>query len=762
MPLSTFNPRYSLRIRIALIVAGLTLTLSIVLTVITGQITGQQLDHSIGQTLAQLSANVVGQLDQTMFERWREIRITASQLNLYSSRDNAPQVRALLDQLKDSYRFYSWIGWADPSGTVIASTDGVLEGQSVAAENWFQQAQNSQTPYIGDIHENLQIAQLLPAIDNEPTRFVDIAMPIKTPDGKLLGVLGTYIDSRFMREQPRVIEQQYAKLNGLSTTSPHQIDVFVLASDGTVILGPPFFSAFAMNSLPKLSLQSIQNARLGQTGYVTETWLDGSKAYLTGYSEDSGYRGYSGLNWIVLIREQADVALASVTQLQLLLLGIGVFFAASFSVIGWWLAIQITRPLIRIAALAHDIKTGDVHDTAPGLPARADEVSVLSHTIDRLLVSLNTRNTQLTELNSNLERRIQERTAELTASQRFNEKIVSTVPDMLYISDLVRGNTIYVNQSTNMLIGYDAAEMRATDADLQAHMIHPDDLAAYQSHQERMREAPDGPQLELTYRVQHHDGHWIWVHARETVFARDTQGRVTQVFGVAQDITLRKQAEDKLQETAAAQERQRLARELHDSVSQTLFSATMIAQTLPLLWDRGEVVVKKNLEELARLTRGALAEMRTLLNELRPTAIETADLTELLNQLLDAARGRTKADYTLILDGEGSLSPEVQIAVYRVAQEALNNVTKHARALHVQIQLEWGMGQLEMRIKDDGRGFNHDHALPDHFGLDIMRERAAEVGAQVEIASQPGRGTEVRFTWHAAEPIHAAVEEIEP
>jgi len=175
----------------------------------------------------------------------------------------------------------------------------------------------------------------------------------------------------------------------------------------------------------------------------------------------------------------------------------------------------------------------------------------------------------------------------------------------------------------------------------------------------------------------------------------------------------------------------------------------MIAQTLPLLWDKGETVIKKNLDELARLTRGALTEMRTLLNELRPTAIETADLGDLLTQLLDATRGRTQAECSLVLEGEGSLLPAVQLAVYRVAQEALNNVTKHARAKHVTVVFIRKTEGLEMRIKDDGRGFRQDHRSADHFGLAIMCERAQEVGAEVAVHTQPGHGTEVVFTWQA-------------
>ena len=104
IPLRRLDPRHSLRVRIVLIVASLTLVLSIVLSAIAGQISSQQLQSSIGQNLANLSSDAVSQLDQMMFERWREIRITAFQSTLFASTNDAASVRALLNQLQSTYR----------------------------------------------------------------------------------------------------------------------------------------------------------------------------------------------------------------------------------------------------------------------------------------------------------------------------------------------------------------------------------------------------------------------------------------------------------------------------------------------------------------------------------------------------------------------------------------------------------------------------------------------------------------------------------
>jgi signal transduction histidine kinase len=147
------------------------------------------------------------------------------------------------------------------------------------------------------------------------------------------------------------------------------------------------------------------------------------------------------------------------------------------------------------------------------------------------------------------------------------------------------------------------------------------------------------------------------------------------------------------------------------------------------------------------LTRGALAEMRTLLAELRPTALTEADLGELLRQLAEAMTGRTRVPVTLTVDGQRALPPDVQIALYRVAQEGLTNIARHAGASAVAMSLRAGPQGVELCIKDDGRGFDPASIASDHFGLRIMRERLDTIGATLTVDSAPGRGTQVVVHW---------------
>ncbi len=209
------------------------------------------------------------------------------------------------------------------------------------------------------------------------------------------------------------------------------------------------------------------------------------------------------------------------------------------------------------------------------------------------------------------------------------------------------------------------------------------------------------------------------------------------------------------QALAVLEERQHLARNLHDAVNQSLFSAGLIAEVLPRLWDRDQPEARRSLEDLRRLTRGALAEMRALLAELRPSTLTDSNLGDLLQLLGNAFTGRTSIPVGVRVTGEGILPAETQVALYRICQEALNNITKHAKASRVEIDLHYAeapsrLSQLQLR--DNGLGFCTTDLIPSgHYGLGMMRERAEGVGAVLTLTSQLGLGTEITIQWQAAE-----------
>ncbi|MCD6552448.1 MAG: PAS domain S-box protein [Anaerolineae bacterium] len=225
-----------------------------------------------------------------------------------------------------------------------------------------------------------------------------------------------------------------------------------------------------------------------------------------------------------------------------------------------------------------------------------------------------------------------------------------------------------------------------------------------------------------------------------------------QLGAAVENARLYEQAE----RAAVAAERSRLARDLHDAVTQTLFAASLIAEVLPRIWERDPGEGRRRLDELRELTRGALAEMRTLLLELRPSALAEARLGDLLRQLAESITGRVRVPVSVEVEGECALPPEVKVALYRIAQEALNNVAKHAGASQAAVSLRYlsphpsptrGGEGVELRIRDDGRGFDLESVPPESLGLGIMRERAEAIGTVLNIDSQVGHGTEVVVAW---------------
>lgn len=208
-------------------------------------------------------------------------------------------------------------------------------------------------------------------------------------------------------------------------------------------------------------------------------------------------------------------------------------------------------------------------------------------------------------------------------------------------------------------------------------------------------------------------------------------------------------------EQAVLDERQRLARELHDSVSQTLFSLTAVVHSLSRLIDRQPVDLasqRQHLEHLTGLSQAGMAEMRVLLLELRPASLLKTGLPELFRQLIQAIESRTRLVMTQHVSLPGPPPEEVHIALFRIAQEAIQNIAKHSEATSASITLAPEACELVLRIQDNGTGFDlHHQPNPAGLGLGNMRERAENIGAILQIITEPDQGTEIIVRW----PIQA-------
>ncbi len=378
---------------------------------------------------------------------------------------------------------------------------------------------------------------------------------------------------------------------------------------------------------------------------------------------------------------------------------------------------------------------------------------------------------------------------ELRKSQAQFQAIFENVAVGVAVMTLGR-RPIAFNAATERIIGYNAEEMR--DLDPRALAVPEDRAMDIGLFEELIEGRRDSYVLERRYR--HKDGRVFWARINYSL-VRDLDGQPDYLIGIIEDIDDQKRAAERLAEQeadylltlqqrveertheleeanqrlhqemeqrtkiekelsekaaeeAVAADRTRLARDLHDAVTQTLFSASLIAEVLPDLWEMDLDEAKNSTEELRQLTRGALAEMRTLLLELRPATLTQTRLSDLIKQLCEAFIGRSRLPIKLSIEGDCQLPPEVQIAVYRIAQESLNNVFKYARATQVDVNLFISENTVRFETCDNGIGFDTATVKPTSLGMRIMRERAEAIGADFQVTSQPGAGTCVEVTWN--------------
>jgi PAS domain S-box-containing protein len=285
--------------------------------------------------------------------------------------------------------------------------------------------------------------------------------------------------------------------------------------------------------------------------------------------------------------------------------------------------------------------------------------------------------------------------------------------------------------------------------------IHPDDR---EQVMKTVCEAVERGELHLEYRAVRPDGDVSWFEAGGRLI-RDAQGRAKGMRGVCRDVTSRKQAEverARLLERehtaskarAALEERQRLARELHDSVTQALYGIALGTQTvLAALDEDGDVPAASDAARyVLSLAEASIAEMRSLIFELRPESLEQDGLVAALERQVVSVRARHALRVVANLGSEPDIALEAKEALYRIAQEGMHNVVKHAHCTSLAVSLRQADRHVWLEIVDDGIGFDPTLAYPGHLGLTSMRERATELGAELSLASAPDHGT--RLTVH--------------
>jgi nitrate/nitrite-specific signal transduction histidine kinase len=581
---------------------------------------------------------------------------------------------------------------------------------------------------------------------------IALAVPIVDPssrfNGALVGIFHLYPEQRneFFDAITRL------RLEGRGTA-------YIVDGNGRVIYHTQA-EEIGQSYSSRKEVRQVLGGMVGSTRTRTE---DGTDVVLS-------YAPVLGTRWGMVIQESWSALTGSTLSARIfliLLLALGIIVPAVFVTLG---VRRITRPIADLTLAAQEVAGGKFGRTiyAP----TGDEVEELAEQFNRMSV-------QLQESYMLLEQRVADRTREL---ETLNS-IAAVVSRSLDLHEILGGALTTTMQAMGMEAGAvliqddEGLALEVQDGlsvDFQAAVAHLP-LGVGASGQAAVTSQP------IVRRPEHYREQDL----QEAILQEGLQLVVSvplisksRVLGVLnlctrqkRDVTAEELAMlasvgsqvgvaienarlfEQAEQTAIVSERNRLARDLHDAVTQTLFSASLIAEVLPRIWNKNPEEGIKRLAELGQLNRGALAEMRTLLLELRPSALVEAEINELFRHLVDAFTARARIPVSFTSEGDSQLPTETKIVLYRIAQETLNNIAKHSAASQVEISLVRRPGFVSLAICDNGRGFDPDKVSSEHLGLSIMRERAEGIGADLMISSQPGRGSQVKFTWTAAEQL---------
>jgi two-component system sensor histidine kinase UhpB len=353
--------------------------------------------------------------------------------------------------------------------------------------------------------------------------------------------------------------------------------------------------------------------------------------------------------------------------------------------------------------------------------------------------------------------RRQSEIALMESADRF-QSLVEQLPGMPYIANLDQvGSNVYVSPKIEELLGF-TAEQWCKDPQLRIRQLHPDDreyvLKAINDA------TADRSSFSIDYRIYRHDGTLRWFHDEARVVI-GAQGKPLFLQGAVLDVTERKQAQaeleqshQELQELIAAldslrvEEQKRLAHEMHDDFGQLLAAMKMDISTLQQHLPQSDARIVRHLSSINELVDAMVASVRRIIADLPPKVLEDVGLYSALEVMTANFEKRHQITCRVHLsDPEPILEAKVATAIYRVVQETLNNVAKHAHANYVEAQVVCSDADIKLCVKDNGRGMAPDKLQkPGSFGLIGMRQRVTALGGKMNIESAEGAGTAIKIT----------------
>ncbi len=492
-----------MRQTLALAVLAIGLAATLALAGIIGETERVRMSRQIGISLVRHATLVAATLDRGLYDRWRDLEVTAA-LDASKLIDGSDQERmTVLDRTLASHNDFVWVGYADRRGIVRAATQGLLVGRDVSDRSWF--AEGSKTSYAGDMHEGRLLAEARGGQRKEALRLLDLATPVKDAAGQTVGVLGVHFSAKWAS----TIEESLR-----SSLQPELADaeVMILSRDGTVLLGPlgELGKPLSGSVLPPAN-GAAQSLR-GQDG----------RTFLSAMLPTRGYRGFHGLGWSVLVRQDQSVALAPAADLRRDVLARGIPLSLVAAVLTFMLADILKRPLDQFRSATAALGRGEAVIRPSGL---FDELRQIGDALDAASANL------------------REREARLNAEKSRLAFALEGANDGIWDWDIVSG-TVWFSQRWLDMLGYRSGELKEHFSSWE-RLVHPEDkdavLAALDEHRRGA-----SPFYQAEHRLWHKDRRWIWVLTRGKIVERDSSDRPLRAVGTHTDITDRKGVEEAL------------------------------------------------------------------------------------------------------------------------------------------------------------------------------------------------------------------------
>lgn len=682
--------------------------------------------------LQDLQGNLLVTLNEEYAVERATVVLSLANANKYSG-IYQKAMRSRFQRFVEQSQLFTEIFLLDVAGRVIVSTDLTKEGSEYRDQPFFIRGQ--EMPYL----------QLPFTATNGRMDGVIMAVPVTNNQGTLLGVL-----------------VGRSTIGPLTTLLDERTGLGI--SGKAYLVNPDFNLLTSAGQIPPTSVATegvVAVTQKKSNGVARYTDADGQPVI-------GVYRWLSNVEAGLLVEQDESEALQSITAT--LGVNFGVIILSVLLAVGasWMITRTIASPLDNLVNTARQIAAGDLNRAARA--DRPDEINALAE-------AFNSMTTQLRDSINSLEQRVRDRTetlrqraVQLETSAKVSREITSIleIDDLLArVVELIRDafgyyhvNVYLLNDDgTQLVLKASSGEAipQMTSLDMTSPSLNSEAAATQQAillndviRDPRYLADPQLPETRSEVVVPMRMGGRVIgtvdvnSNARGSFTSEDVlvlQSLADQIAVAIENARLYEQS----RELAVLEERHRLARELHDAVTQSLFSIDLHAKAIATYALHRPEQTEKHIQHLRQITHATLQEMRALILDLRPVSLEKDGLAQTLRQHINVLQRANNLSIELTVAAERRLPLHLEKQLYRIAQEALSNAIRHAQAHRIEVHLSTGPEQIELSIKDDGCGFEPDAVTNERaFGLSGMRERVAAIHGRLDLLAQPGQGCEVR------------------